>query len=160
MIRFLFSLTAVLLALPAAPAAPRTKDGDRPAAYFPTRVGAKWVYDDGKELVREVTAVEVKRDETIVTVSEHRPKGAVVAERVSISAAGVYRLEFHGFPLDRYCLLKLPAKEGDKWEFDYPTQRDARGSGLRGEKGTVIVGPAENVEVPAGKYRASGWRSR
>src|SRR5262245_24585960 len=137
MMRSLFSFAAILLELPAAPAAPRVKDGDRPAAYFPTRVGDKWVYDDGKDLALQVTAGELKRDETIVTVSEHRPKGAVVAERAAVSAAGVYRLEFHGFPLDRYCLLKLPAKEGDKWEFDYPTQRDGRGRGLRGEKGTV-----------------------
>jgi hypothetical protein len=156
MIRCLSSLAATLLALPAAPAAPRAKDGNRPAAYFPTRVGAKWVYDDGKETesVREVTAVHVQRDQTIVTVSEAGPKGAVVAERVAVSAAGICRLEFNGFPLDRYWLLKLPAKEGDRWEFDTPAQQDERGRGLRGEKGTVTVGPTEEVEVPAGSYRA------
>src|SRR5262245_1080923 len=152
MIRFLFSLAAILLALPAAPAAPRAQD--RPATYFPTRVGDRWVYDDGKEKesVREVTAVEVKREETIVTVSE--PGRKAVAERVSVSAAGVRRLEFNGFTLDGYWLIKLPAKEGDKWEFDYPNQRDGQGRGLRGEKGTVTVGPTEEVEVPAGKFRA------
>jgi hypothetical protein len=66
----------------------------------------------------------------------------------------VRRLEFNGFLLDQYWLLKLPAKEGDKWEFDTPAQRDERGRGLRGEKGTVTVGPTEVVEVPAGKFRA------
>ena len=152
MIRFLLSLATILLALPVALAAPRAKD--RPTAYFPTRVGDRWVYDDGKEneSVREVAAVEVKREETIVTVSE--PGRKAVVERVAVSAAGVRRLEFNGFPLDQYWLLKLPAKEGDKWEFDHPAQRDGQGRGLRGEKGTVTVGPTEEVEVPAGKFRA------
>jgi len=152
MIRSLFSLAAILLALSAAPAAPRAKDA--PAVYFPTRVGDRWVYDDGKEKesVREVTAVQVGRDETIVTVSE--PGRKAVAERVAVSAAGVRRLEFNGFPLDGDWLLKLPAKEGDKWEFDTPAQQDERGRGLRGEKGTVTVGPTEEVEVPAGKFRS------
>jgi len=153
MIRFLSTFAAILLAIPTAPAAPRTKEGDRPAAYFPTRVGDRWVYDEGneKESVREVTAVEVKREETIVTVRE---PGRNATERLAVSAAGVRRLESNGFRLKDHWLLKLPAKEGDKWDFDYPSQRNEQGRGLRGEKGTVTVGPIEEVEVPAGKFRA------
>jgi hypothetical protein len=153
MVRVFFAAVVVTSVLPVTWAAPRPKDGL--AGYFPTRVGAKWVYDDGKESVQEVTAVEAKGGETIVTVSEHTPKRARAAEKVAVSAAGVYRVELSGSPIDRYCLLKLPAKEGDKWEFDVPRQPgDGQRGGIRGERGTVTVGPTEEVEVPAGKFKA------
>jgi hypothetical protein len=141
-------LFALLLGLPTSLAAPRPKEGDRTPLYYPTRMGAKWVYDDGKETTLEVTAVELKGGETIVTVSEGGPKGAL-HEKVAVSDKGVFRLERREYILDRFCLLMLPATEGKTWKFDYPQQ-----GLLRGEKGTMTVGALEKIEVPAGKFTA------
>lgn len=143
------TLQTLLLSVCAASAAPKPKDDGKPVLYFPTRVGTKWVYDDGRETTFEVSAVEIKADVTIVTVDAIRPKGKSLYEKVSVSAKGLERIQFNQYDPYSYWLLKLPAKVGNSWDFDVAKQ-----STLRGETGTKTIGETELIKVPAGKFQA------
>jgi hypothetical protein len=149
--RHFAALPALLLALPLAPGAPRPKEKERPPSYFPVQVGFKGVYDEGRfETTWEVAAVEEKDGETVVTIHQISADGKTEPyEKVSVSAKGLYRLEVFKFRVDPYCFLRFPVKKADSWEYDVAGQ-----AGLRGVKGTMTVGPVEEVEVPAGKFKA------
>jgi hypothetical protein len=135
-------------------AAPAPKD-PKAAAYFPTTVGTKWVYEEPGfgESVHEVTAVETKGEATLVTVSyaypggrspEPEPQGVY---QLRVTADGLYELprKFEGnFP--PRCALKLPFAPGKEWEWSL-------------DGGVLVVkykatGP-EEVKVPAGSYKAA-----
>jgi hypothetical protein len=146
----MFRLSVITFALvPLAtvtPAAPVPKDAGKTVLYFPTSVGAKWVYKSGKtEWVEQVTAVEEKDGAWVVTI------GDVVGDKVTpsykrlVSPNGLFTgpggLKEVRFALT---LLKLPAKPRDEWEW----ARDKGGAMI-----CTVVG-TEVVEVPAGKFRA------
>jgi hypothetical protein len=99
MVRYSLIPTALLMALAAlAPAAPRPKEPEKSPAYYPTRVGDRLVYDDrGRERTWEVTAVEDKGGETVVTLSEGAGDKRYQVEKVSVSAKGVCQLESFWF---------------------------------------------------------------
>jgi len=135
---------AVLALLPAVHAAPVPKSAE---AYFPTKVGARWVYDggDGKEEVKTVTKTEATADGVMVTVAGEGPGGrAGDTSTVRVARDGVFVHAERGETFDPpACLLKLPAGAGDAWDF------------LGGkEKLRMTVAGVEAVEVPAGKYTA------
>jgi len=101
-------------------AAPVPTAAQKPVLYYPTAVGAKWVYDwGGVDRVEQVTAVGVKDGKTVVTV------GVLVGEKVTpyckvlVSNQGLFfgtdGLEERKFP---HALLKLPAKSGDQWDWE------------------------------------------
>lgn len=127
--------------------------------YYPTAVGTKWVYElNGRDQTWEVTAAEAKAGETLVTFTQSiaggKPEPILKA---SVSAKGVYQLEMGPFKVDPVCELQFPVKAGARWSVDIPSQTvgsPPQGGGLRGSTGTVTVGDAEDVEVPAGKFRA------
>jgi hypothetical protein len=54
------------------------------------------------------------------------------------------------FKVDPVCELRFPVKAGDSWVVDIPSQE----GGLQGSTGTATVGDVEEVQVPAGKFRA------
>jgi hypothetical protein len=114
------------------------------------------VYEDGgRERTWEVTAAEKKDGETIVTVTESGPGGAVAVEKVVVSPKGLFKVETGAFKHDRpVCLLKLPAKAGDTWDFTVAEQDRGPQPGLRGERGTITVGEVEEIKVPAGTFKA------
>jgi hypothetical protein len=133
-------------------AAAPTRKAPADPDYYPTAVGTKWVYDEnGRELIWEVTAAEAKGNETRVTISQSiaggKPEPFVKA---TVSAKGVYQTQIGPFQIDPVCELRLPVKAGDSWVVDIPSQK----GGLQGNTGTVTVGEVEDVEVPAGKFRA------
>src|SRR5262245_14186278 len=148
--RHFAALPALLLALPLAPAAPQSKEKERSPAYHPTAVGARWVYEyNGREVTWEVTQVEVKDEETQVTVSEVTDGRLAPLEKVAITPKGLFRSEVGGVPVSSWCILKFPVREGTAWEFEFAPQR-----GLVGQSGTTTVGKTEEVEIPAGKFTA------
>lgn len=120
--------------------------------YYPTAVGTKWVYDvNGRDLTWEVTAAETKAGETLVTVTQKIADGErEQILKASVSAKGVYQLQMGPFQVDPVCELRFPVKAGNSRAVDIPSQE----GGLRGSTGTVTVGDAEDVDVPAGKFRA------
>jgi hypothetical protein len=135
------------LAVAVAPAAPRLKDAE--VVYFPTTVGARWVYRLGtQEEVQVVTKVEEKEDGTRVHVGYVGAGGRVSPARVVlVSRKGLFLLEDGGQPCDPpWCLLKLPAVPGDRWEAR--TTRPDVGWLSAAHR----TGKAEEVAVAAGKF--------
>jgi hypothetical protein len=130
-------------------AAPQAKSPGQPT-YYPTVVGTKWVYqEEGKrERACEVTEVEVKGEETLVTVED--TTNGHPYDSISISPKGLYRVRAFNIPLnDPYCVLRFPVKEGDTWKHENKPQRL-----LKVTARTFTVKAIEEVEVPAGKYKA------
>jgi hypothetical protein len=141
--RRLAVLVPILVPFTIAHAAPVPKDADASVLYYATTVGSKWVYQAGKDELRvlEVRAVKEKGGEVTVTVGTVVDGKVTTDQSVLVSSQGVFSAE----PADKVPnpLLKLPAKPKDKW--DWTT---AWG------KGTRTIAGAEEVEVPAGKFKA------
>ncbi|HVK17088.1 MAG TPA: hypothetical protein VM533_09065 [Fimbriiglobus sp.] len=138
-------ILALLLAF--APAAPVPKVSKDAMYYFPTQVGTKlvyWVELTKTEVTELVEDAEVKDGEVIVTIRRSPETSALLKqEKLSVSAKGIMRLEESGQPVrPPVWLLKLPHEPGAKWD------DDAR------NKSTYTVGAVEEVEVPAGKFKA------
>src|SRR5947209_1039179 len=90
---------ALLFGICATPAAPVPKDRGKPALYFPTKVGTKWVYEDesgGNEQTYRVTEAKEKDGAIIVTVEMdlYNPNDGrrTVKDILSVSDKGVFRL--------------------------------------------------------------------
>jgi hypothetical protein len=116
--------------------------------YFPTKVGAKWVYSlDGKEETEAVTAVEKKDETLIVTVHRVEAFGRQLDLLVKVSKDGLFQLT--GGPAVKHppmWILKLPHKTGATWD----TWLGAQGGG---DNTMTAYGP-EKIKVPAGEFEA------
>jgi hypothetical protein len=139
---------AVLLVLTGAapaPGAPALKHKD-PAPYYPTAVGYRWTYDGtngANSFV--VTGVEPKDGALLVDVANVGPDGHQnPCQRMRVGPDGVFRVSLAGrdYPTPE-CLLKLPHKDGQEWEFDL---------GTGGGKARLTAVRRETVETPAGKF--------
>lgn len=144
----------LLIALGPAGSAPQLKD-EPPGDYFPTTVGDKWVTETrykthSTEYTEVVTAVEKKDGATIVTIG--REVDGMVGPQLSqvrVTDKGLFRMSFLGSAYDPpYCILKLPLKPGGTW-----TSEAGSGGAVTSTFKYKAV-RAEDVEVPAGKYRA------
>src|SRR4051794_13835172 len=149
------SLPVLLIAAVVAVAAPGSKERDKAPLYHPTREGTKRVYenrvgDSAAEFAELVTKVEAKGGGFRVTTSREMNRGGTATIVTDVSANGVFRVANGGAELpEPLPLLKLPAKPGDTWEATRP--------GPPGEAvvtTTYTVGKEEEVEVPAGKFKA------
>jgi hypothetical protein len=117
--------------------------------YFPTAVGTRWVYEreSGELLTEEITDVTVKDGERRVTIRTTQnghhsdEKYTVIEKQVVKCTTGQFKLDLR--------VLQLPLKEKDTWEFEIPIQQ-----GLKCDAGTMTVGKAVKVEVPAGTFEA------
>ena len=128
----------------------------QPPLYFPTRVGAKWVYQGGEkqEWTFSVTAVEKTEAGAVVSVTQHRPDGRTFLDKkMLVSPAGVTQVEtFEGKLASPWCWLKLGATTGERWESDCSTENFV-------QKWQCTVQGTEEIEVPAGKFTAVRVRS-
>jgi hypothetical protein len=154
MIRTVAACHAIVLGALVATAAPAPKEkGD---LYHPTQVGDKRVYEHkgvgGRardESSNVITKVERKDDVFIVTTGRE-VKGKMRdtgTHEVSDKGVTTTATTFGKLKTPRP-VIKLPAKEGDKWEYE------SEGDGPAGAKSTFTVGKEEEVEVPAGKFKA------
>jgi hypothetical protein len=138
-----------LLGLAAAAPAPKDK---APVAYFPTRTGDTWVYElrtptATAEMTEAITRVDEKDGELVVSISRTYQSETVPVSRVAVSDKGVRRLSAGGRDLrEPYWIVKLPVKAGDSWSVDQ--------SPPPGVRTTYTVHGEEEVEVPAGKFKA------
>lgn len=140
-------VTALLAATLAAPV-PKAM----PVLYLPTTVGTKRVYEtrrDDKvlcETTEVVTKVEAKGDGYTVTVEGDDQPGGGWTQAFVVSAKGV------AFQLDPEAeaepVFKSGLKAGDTWKVEHTGPRKGLG------ETTFTVGKEEEVEVPAGKYKA------
>jgi hypothetical protein len=144
----------VLLAASAALAAPAPK-APKAEPYFPTAKGATKVFqttlgDEVAEVTETVTAVDQKDGTVRVTVSRNvntDPAGQSVTE---VSEKGLSLLSTDGdtYPVPAP-LLRLSARAGETWTWE----REKPGGGTA-VRTTYTARGEEDVEVPAGKFRA------
>jgi hypothetical protein len=144
----------VLVVVGPSGSAPRLKDApDGP--YFPTTVGDRWVTEmryqsHTSEFTEVVTAVEKKDGALLVTVG--RESEGVVGpnqSQVRVTDKGLFRLSNLGTVYDApYCVLQLPPKPGNTW-----TSEVVSGGTVTSTFKYKAI-KEEDVEVPAGKFRA------
>jgi hypothetical protein len=142
-----FAILLLLLATLATQAAPALKSKG-PALYYPTTVGARWVYEyRGIESTTVVTRVVEKDGVFLVDVAQVSDKRETPSQQMRVSGDGVFRLSIAGTALQNpECLLKLPHKDGHEWEVDM-------GPNL-GSTAKLTAVARETVETPAGKFEA------
>lgn len=129
---------AVLVLLAGLPALAAPVRKTPPPPYFPTAVGAKWVYATaaGREEVIEVSGVEERGPDWVVSRSGTGGR----YEDVLVSADGLrQRWTGPGEDVGRVWLVKARFRPGESWEAGGTTW--------------TAHGP-EEVEVPAGKCTA------
>lgn len=149
--RTLAAIVPTLLFLAAGPARSQDKTGEGPkhsTEYFPLKKGASWIYRSGdkKVTVRVAGFEKVGSDDCARLEYLDSDKKVTATEVFTVRADGVYRVKFDGSLVDPpLCLLKLPAKKGERWKFD------SRVSGQE-VKGGFVEGAEKDVKVPAGKY--------
>jgi hypothetical protein len=135
------AVLGLVVLLSGAGAAPLPKKAE-PPAYFPTAVGARWVFETsgGHQTTEVVTAVEAKAGGQAVSVGRE-DGGRVLPElTVLVAADGLSLLAVGGHELKKpHRVLKVPHMDGGKW--------------ADGSQTTAVYGP-ERVEVPAGTYDA------
>jgi hypothetical protein len=143
----LFAVTALV-----APAL-SAKDEKQPN-YYPVGVGHTWEYDlqvagMTKTFTAKFTKSEKDGDkELFLLEAEIDGMNVPMTEHVSVSAAGVMRHKFNGIALETPLpLLKYPYKAKDSWT----TKTKIGGDELEVKAET---GEVEEIETPAGKYRA------
>jgi hypothetical protein len=157
-------LLALVLRQATVPPAP-----DQEAVYFPTEVGATWLYEEDiggtkREKRYQVVSVDKQSDGLVISVATAKPGGVTaLRDRWLVSNKGLTRLQIAGIKLDSpVCVLRLPHKAGENWKVrisgSEQLTRDAHGNQIVGsitrETGNVTQVAVEEVVVPAGKYRA------
>jgi hypothetical protein len=147
----LATLLTLISAVPPVTAAPVPVPKEEPL-YFPTRVGAEWVYDDdGYKYKFTVTKVEKKDSATLVTVEVYQSDGKTTQHSytVEVSKTGIREtLNFNRKVEPPTPLLKLPCAKGDKWESPFSLDGEKRADYA------MTVGGVEEVKVPAGTFKA------
>ncbi len=126
----------------AAPVPKHLMKNQGPVYYYPTTVGAKWVYDGDHELV--VSKVEDRKGAKVVTVEQETAKGRNVNEVMEVSEAGLARLSCGGAPFDAPLdMLRAPCRVGTTWKVN-----------TAGIEGTDTIAAVETIKVPAGTFEA------
>jgi hypothetical protein len=144
----------VAVEAPVACAAPVPPDRRAPL-YFPTAVGATWVYqlNDGREYTDVVTAVDHEQGHATVSVSVIGPDGKLhPSYRNVVSARGILRVEGIGIKKDRpEWRLKLPYTVDEVWETGGEWDEYRL---FQSQRSTHTSAGGEVVSVPAGTFKA------
>jgi len=150
-----FAALGLLIAALAAVAAPNLK-GKGEGLYYPTKEGDKLVYEmtspvgTAMEITELVTKVEKKDGALIVSIERNLGGKSALPSQFSISEKGVSRIATSGRVLPvPIPLLNLTTKPGDTWTYEPDT-----GGGGPARMTTYRMGKEEDVEVPAGKFKA------
>jgi len=142
---------STLLAATLAALVPKAKATE---LYYPTTEGTKRVMrtksEDGASNEVTITVTKVEEKEGTFTVTTTREVSGQRSEfRNEVSAKGVFSLPRSGEKGEPRAALKLPAKEGDTWATEQPASGNRAGWTTK-----HTVGKEEEVEVPAGKFKA------
>jgi hypothetical protein len=141
-----WSLTAAVAGLVAtAHGAPALKE--KGGAYYATQLGATWVYDHrGEEETLVVTRVATVGDAKVVTVGRRDGQAESGVRMVAVTDRGISIPRADGTDRDPpQFVLKTPVKVKESWEV--VVRRDKVFA-------TATVIGVEEVEVPAGKFKA------
>lgn len=141
----LAALCACALGTSAAPVPKHLMPKEEPF-FYPTTVGAKHVSIwSGQELVEVVAKVDKTEGGFVVHMERVQSDGTKKpSETVIVTARGLVRTHSGGKPLEKPCeLLVLPHGESNTWLSNWGAQ-----------KRTLKTAGWEEIEVPAGKFRA------
>lgn len=147
-----FAVWAVVLATAlAAPcaAAPKPTAPD----YYPLKPGTKWHYRvtvGGRTgaVACRIAKVETIDGQPLARLETVVGEKSVASEHLRTDAKGIYRHRANGLePVPPIQLLRYPVKDGDRWESEFSVGEE------KGKLAVVVIGK-EEVEVPAGKYKA------
>jgi hypothetical protein len=143
------ALLAALTGLAGALAAPALKDRRADRLYAPTCVGDRQVYEqrgpNGTTEGAHVVAKVEEKDGALRVTIQRDGETSVWTDMV-VSEKGVVWHTLRGFKLDYPVpAVKLPLKPGESWEYEPKSGHFKR---------TYTVGREEEVDVPAGKFRA------
>jgi hypothetical protein len=134
------------------PAAPKPTE----PAFFPDAIGNMWrtrlteyrtELGTSEAINSVVTRKVVKKAGNVVTLEKRRGDSSPQEETVTVSPDGLLLQEVGRAP---FLALKLPPKDGDTWKLRYPALFE--GGDLT--DATAKTGPAAEIEVPAGRFRA------
>ena len=140
-------LTLLVLLTPAV-AAPVPKAVKKPAAYFPLRFGDKWEFVDGKESVTEEVSGVTPHDDGSFTAVVKLTGGGGHSIEYKVDADAVGRSKMASNTLDPPLrMVPTVMKAGDEWDTKFRY-------GSSDWHYRLTVGEAEDVTVPAGKFRA------
>jgi hypothetical protein len=147
----------VLAATTNAPSAPPSKEAEEVTYWFPTTVGDTRVFEETRHNGEKLTTQTETRTVTSVDRTEHSLSVTVRVERDG--ADPVVETYAHFFKRGLYlvthdnvlfnppcCMLRLPYRRGDTWEVNNPA--------FCATPVKFTVGNEEEVEVPAGKFKA------
>src|SRR6266851_326240 len=127
--------------------APASGGAGKTPLYYPTKLGAKWVYDlNGKEETETITAVEKKEGAFLITVHKVDEFGREEDVEMKLAADGLFILTGLAKIHPPSHVLKLPHKAGATWE-------TYTGAWPLWTSEFTAHGP-ERIEVPAGKFDA------
>jgi hypothetical protein len=122
--------------------------------YYPLKEGSKWYYridipgQPAQNAIVHLAKIE-KIDGVALGRLETSLKGTVTTtEHISSDETGIFRHRFNGVPTSKpLCLLKYPVKPGETWQQEITI-------GTEKVKSMCKVGQEEEVQVPAGKFKA------
>jgi hypothetical protein len=156
MSRCLAILSGCLLAFPLANADPPPKAPEKPLSFLPDTVGDTLVIEETRptadgETTRLITrtVVAAKRTDgaSVVAIKEEKERAPPNVEMYQQSDSGLFLMSRDLQLFDPpCCVARLPLKAGDTWEVNDP---DAFPTPIR-----FRVGKEEEIEVPAGKFKA------
>ena len=117
--------------------------------YYPTQVGAEWVYRIGdREETQVVTEVKQKDGAKIVVIARVEAGKEIPAKTISLTPEAVLMVSLRDEEFDpAMCLLKLPPKPGDEWV----VKAKLKNSEFRL---TMTAKKPETLKVPAGTFEA------
>ena len=123
-----------------APTAPVPKGAEMTSVYFPTTLGAKWVYERPGREDESVVVSAVEKDGDDLIVSREGVDGTrTIYAKMVVSAEGLRQVrELTDGKVG--WVLKSRLKPGDSWEVP--------------DGGKRTVHEPEEIEVPAGKFKA------
>jgi hypothetical protein len=135
----------VLVVISAGMAAPAPRDRPAGPIYAPIAVGDRLVYEaSGKEITEKVTTVTQEGRARVVTIESTTTGPEAIGGTILLVAPdGLFHVAMAGPGAPPHCLIRLPASAGTKWDYK-----------LGSVKGTSIVFGEEEVEVPAGTFKA------
>jgi hypothetical protein len=123
--------------------------------YFGTRVGDTWVYEIRTpaakvDMIEAVSAADEKDGVVVVAVTRTYQGETAVSQQLAVSEQGLQLLAVGGSNLSHaQWVVKVPVKAGDTWTVDLDAP-----PGRQPLKLTYTVRGEEEVEVPAGKFKA------
>jgi hypothetical protein len=144
----MYQSLVTLLAVGPLVAAPGVKEKG-PTTYLPTRVGDKLEYEYrvGEKVDKTYTDIVTRVEKTdtafLVFITRDYGDGKPIVLTIAVSADGISRTAINGQMVEPVLQFKLPVKAGATWE-------------VKSGKYVVnyTVGPEEESEVPAGKFKA------